>query len=159
MYVDPSQTIAAPYSQGNELVSGQNAREQYATMSLCSMIYNNKQGFSSVNDLIQIMNIGNQSYSSLFQLASWPVLLNVDRITYNVIIKCGWYWLPTSMIEWKLHWYCWSRDCGRGIQVLCLQVPVFTGSLWITIISRLHQFSLYWLWDAQLILVFWFIEM
>ena len=37
-------------------------------MSLCSLIYNNKQGISSGNDLIQIMNIGNQCYSSLSQL-------------------------------------------------------------------------------------------
>ena len=60
MYVDPSKTIAAPYSQGNELVFGQNKGQQCVAMSLCSLIYNNKQGISSVNDLIQIMNIGNQ---------------------------------------------------------------------------------------------------
>ena len=75
MYVDLSQTIAAPYSQGNELVSGQNAGEQYAAMPLCSLIYNKKLGVSSVNDLIQIMNIGNQSYSSLFQLARQSYLM------------------------------------------------------------------------------------
>ena len=28
VYVDPSKTIAAPYSQGNELVFGQNARQR-----------------------------------------------------------------------------------------------------------------------------------
>ena len=28
MYVDPNKTIAAPYSQGNELVFGQNAKQQ-----------------------------------------------------------------------------------------------------------------------------------
>ena len=36
MYVDPSKTIAAPYSQGNELVFGQNAGQQCVAMSLCS---------------------------------------------------------------------------------------------------------------------------
>ena len=54
-------------------------------MSLCSLIYNNKQGISSANDLIQIMNIGNQLYSSLSQLArhsysmqtELPTMLNV----------------------------------------------------------------------------------
>ena len=38
-------------------------------MSLCSLIYNNTQGISSANDLIQIMNIGNQFYSTLSWLA------------------------------------------------------------------------------------------
>ena len=52
-------------SQGNELVSGQNAGQQCVTMSLCSLIYSNTQGISSANDLIQIMDIGNQLYSSL----------------------------------------------------------------------------------------------
>ena len=54
MYVDPGKTTAAAYSQGNELVFGQNAGQQCVAMSL------NKQGISSANDLIQIMNIGNQ---------------------------------------------------------------------------------------------------
>ena len=44
MYVDHGKTIAAPYSQGNELVFGQNAGQQCVAMSLCSLINNNKQG-------------------------------------------------------------------------------------------------------------------
>ena len=67
VYVDPSETctIAGPYSQGHELLFGQNARQRCVAMSLCSLIYNKKQGISSANDLIQVMNIGNQLYSSL----------------------------------------------------------------------------------------------
>ena len=61
-------------------------------MSLCSLIYNNKQGISSVNDLIQIMNIGNQLYSSLSQLArhsylmqtELPTMLNVLDTNYQL---------------------------------------------------------------------------
>ena len=64
-YVDPNKIIVASYSQGNELVFGQNAGQQCVAMSLCSLIYNDTQGISSANDLIQIMNIGNQLYSSL----------------------------------------------------------------------------------------------
>ena len=64
-HVDPNKTIVASYSQGNELVFGQNAGQQCVAMSLCSLIYNDTQGISSANDLIQIMNIGNQLYSSL----------------------------------------------------------------------------------------------
>ena len=48
---------------------GQNAGQQCVATSLCSLIYNDTQGISSANDLIQIMNIGNQLYSSLSQLA------------------------------------------------------------------------------------------
>ena len=32
IYVDPNKTIAAPYSQGNELVFGQNAGQQCIAM-------------------------------------------------------------------------------------------------------------------------------
>ena len=38
-------------------------------MSLCSLIYNSIQGISSANDLIQIINIGNEFYSTLSWLA------------------------------------------------------------------------------------------
>ena len=56
------------------------------------MIYNNKQGISSGNDLIQIMNIGHQLYSSLSQLArqsylmqtELPTVLNVLDIDYQL---------------------------------------------------------------------------
>ena len=64
-YVDPNKIIVASYSQGNELVFGQNAGQQCVAMSLCSLIYNETQGISAVNDPIQIMNIGNQLHSSL----------------------------------------------------------------------------------------------
>ena len=62
MYIDPSKTVAAPYSQGCELIFGQNAGQQCVAMSLCSLIYHSKQGINSANDLIAIMNIGNQLY-------------------------------------------------------------------------------------------------
>ena len=81
MYVDPSKTIAAPYSRDNELLFGQNAGQQCVTMSSCSLIYNNKQGISSANDLIQIMNIGNQLYSSLSQLDRYSYLMQTELPT------------------------------------------------------------------------------
>ena len=69
LYVDPSKTITAPYSQGNVAIFGQNAGQQCVAMSLCSLIYNNKHGINSSNDLVSIMNIGNQLYSRLSQSA------------------------------------------------------------------------------------------
>ena len=61
-------------------------------MSLCSLIYNDTQGISSANDLIQIMNIGNQFYSSLSQLtrqaylmqSELPTALNVFDTDYQL---------------------------------------------------------------------------
>ena len=61
-------------------------------MSLFSLIYNNTQGISSANDLIQIMNIGNQLYSSLSRLARQayfmqseiPAALTVFDIDYQL---------------------------------------------------------------------------
>ena len=63
--VDPNKTTVASYIQGNKLVFGQNAGQQCVAMSLCSLIYNSTQGISSANDLVQIMDIGNQLYSIL----------------------------------------------------------------------------------------------
>ena len=81
MYVDLGKTVAAPYSQGNELVFGQNAGQQCVAMSLYCSIHNTKQGISSANDLIQIMNIGNQWYSSLSQLARQSYLMQRELPT------------------------------------------------------------------------------
>jgi len=61
-------------------------------MSLCPLIYNNKQGINSVNHLVSIMNIGNQLYSSLSQLTrqsflmqtELPTLLNVLETDYEL---------------------------------------------------------------------------
>ena len=63
--VVPSQTLHAPYCQGNVAVFGQNAGQQCAAMSLCSLIYNYKKSITSAEDLVEIMNIGNKLYSSL----------------------------------------------------------------------------------------------
>ena len=48
MYIDPSKTITAPYSQANEFVFGQSSGQQCVAMSLCSLIYNSKQGITCI---------------------------------------------------------------------------------------------------------------
>ena len=85
-YIDPHKTIT-----NNELVFGQSSGQQCVAMSLCSLIYNNKQGINSANDLVSIMNIENQLYSSLSQLTrqsflmqtELPPLLNVFETDYE----------------------------------------------------------------------------
>ena len=56
-------------------------------MSLCSLIYNNKQEINSVNDLVSIMNIGNQMYSSLSQLTRQSFLMQTELPTLLKVFK------------------------------------------------------------------------
>ena len=92
IYVDPNETTVAPYSQGKQLLFGQNAGQQCVVTSLCSLIYNKTQGISSANDLIQNMDIGNQLYSSLSWFArqaclmqsELPTVLNVFDADYQL---------------------------------------------------------------------------
>ena len=99
MYIDPSKTITAPYSQANELVFEQNSGQQCVAMSLYSLIYNNKQGINSADDLVSIMNIGNRLYSSSAQLTRQSFLMQTE--------------LPTLF---KGYQYCTSLD--RAFQSL-----------------------------------------
>ena len=66
--IDPTQTIKAPYSQGDIMYFGENAGKQYVAMSLTALIYNKIKGIHSCNDLVQIMEMGNQLYSTLSQV-------------------------------------------------------------------------------------------
>ena len=56
--------IHAPYCQGNFVVFGENAGQQCVAMSLCALIYS-KIRITLVDDMIQIMTVGYQLYSSL----------------------------------------------------------------------------------------------
>ena len=111
-YVDPNKTIVAPHSQGKELVFEQNAGQQCVAMSSCSLNYNDTQGISSAHDLIQIMNIENQPYSSLSQLARQAYLLQSELpTTFNVFDAD--YQLEYSESDW----YCSLKNCYKGIFV------------------------------------------
>ena len=67
MYIDPCKTITAPYSQANELVFGQNSGQQCVEMSLCSLIYNSKQGIkcSSAGLEKKSRSVGTSNFLSL----------------------------------------------------------------------------------------------
>ena len=75
--------------------------------------------------------------SALFKFVtiSQTGIFNAVRITNS--IKCVWYWLSTG-IQWKLLWYCSLRNFYRGISVLY----IFTKSLWVAYIWKLHQFHI-----------------
>ena len=77
--VDPTKTIAAPYSQGNIAVFGTtNAGRQCVAMSLSALVFNFRKAITSSADLIQVMNIGNCLYSTLLQSTKEMFLLLTD---------------------------------------------------------------------------------
>ena len=61
--------IHAPYCQGSIVVFGENAGQQCVAMRSCDLIYNKIRGITSVDDMIQLMTVGNLLYTSLFLLA------------------------------------------------------------------------------------------
>ena len=75
VYVDATKTIHAPCCQGNVVVFGENAGQQCVAMSLCSLIYSKIRRITSVDNMIQIMTVGNQLYSSLSLLARQSMLM------------------------------------------------------------------------------------
>ena len=79
VYVDATKTIHAPYCQGNLVVFGENAKQQCVAMSLCALIYSKIRRITSVDDMIQIMTVGNQLYSSLLLLASEDNLCSCEQ--------------------------------------------------------------------------------
>ena len=56
-------------------------------MSLCALIYSKIRGITLVDDMIQIMTVGNQLYSSLSLLARQSMLMLTElpeMVTYSV---------------------------------------------------------------------------
>ena len=72
-------TIHAPYCQGNVVVFGENAGQQCVAMSSCALIYSKIRRITSVDDMIQIMTVGNQLYSSLSLLARQSMLMLTEN--------------------------------------------------------------------------------
>ena len=75
VYVDATKTIHAPYCQGNVKVFGENAGQQCVAMSLCALIYSKIRRITSVDDMIQIMIVRDQLYSSLSLLKRQSMLM------------------------------------------------------------------------------------
>ena len=72
-------TIHAPYCQGNVVVFGENAGQQCVAMSSRALIYSKIRRITSVDDMIQIMTVGNQLYSSLSLLARQSMLMLTEN--------------------------------------------------------------------------------
>lgn len=78
--IDPTLTviIKAPYSQGDITIFGANAGQQCIFTSLCALIYNNIKGINTCNDLVQIMEMGNELYSTLSQCTGKVYLMKTE---------------------------------------------------------------------------------
>lgn len=76
--IDPTLTVKAPYSQGDITVFGANAGQQSLAMSLCALIYSNIKGINTCNDLVQIMEMGNELYSTLSQCTGKVYLMKTE---------------------------------------------------------------------------------
>ena len=57
---------------------GENAGKQCVAMSLSALIYNKIKGIHSCNDLVQIMEMGNQLYSTLSQFTGQVYLMQTE---------------------------------------------------------------------------------
>ena len=72
--LDATKTIHAPYCQGNVAVFGENVGQQWIAMNLCALIYRKIRRIIFVDDMIQIMIVGNKLYSSLSLLKRQSML-------------------------------------------------------------------------------------
>ena len=87
---NPSRTIHAPYSQGNTDIFGKNAGRQCVPKSLCPLIYLYRNNSTcDLNDLVNIMNLGNQLYSSLSRqmyllLEELPTMVTAEDYDYSI---------------------------------------------------------------------------
>ena len=65
--IDPTRTICADYSQGNEALFGENAGKQCVAMSLTAIIYHHIEDISlwTSSTLNNILTIGNNLYTSI----------------------------------------------------------------------------------------------
>ena len=93
--VDSSKTIIAPYSQGNATIFGTNAGQQCAAMSLSALIYNCAHPITSPIDLMKIMDIGNELYSSLSKLYRQSFLM-LSELPMNIMMLNNNYQLEYS---------------------------------------------------------------
>ena len=76
--IDPTLTIKASYSQGDIMYFVENAGKQCVAMSLVALIYNKIRGIHTCNDLVQILEIGNQFYSTLPQCTGQVYLMQTE---------------------------------------------------------------------------------
>ena len=87
VFVDATKTIHVPYCQGNVVVFGEDARQKCVALSLCALIYRKIRRITSVDDMIQIMTVRNQLYSSRSLLARQSMLMLTElpeMVTYSV---------------------------------------------------------------------------
>ena len=73
--IDPMRTASADYSQGSEVLFGDNAGKQCVGMSLTAIIYHQIEHISNwtSSTLNNILTFGNNPYISIKQCVAFPV--------------------------------------------------------------------------------------
>ena len=96
------------------MVFEKNSGQQCVASSLCSVIYNNKQRINSANDLMSIMNIGNQLYSSLSQLTRQSFLMQTELPTLLNVLETGYELQCSESYTGTIHQEATIEGCQFG---------------------------------------------
>ena len=106
VHVDATETIHAPYCQGNVAVFGENAGQQCVAMSLCALIYSKITKITSVDDMTQIMIVGIQLYSSLSLLARQSMLMLTELPGMVTVFEQFFHLEYSDSYTCNIHHYC-----------------------------------------------------
>ena len=72
-------------------------------MSLCSLIYNDKNSITSAEDLVEIMNIGNELYSSLSKISRNSFLMLTELPTTITVFDTNYHLQYGESYTCRLH--------------------------------------------------------
>jgi len=72
-------------------------------MTLCALIYKDTKSIASSSDLIQIMNIGNELYSTLSRLCHQSYLMLTELPTMITVYDCNYQLQYSESYTGRLH--------------------------------------------------------
>ena len=104
------QLIKAPYGQDNVTLFGLNAGSQCVAMSLTALIYNHRNTIVSSRDLQNVMNIGNELYTSLSRLSKQTYLLLTELPEIVCVFECNYHLQYSPSFTDTIHDICTSGD-------------------------------------------------
>ena len=85
------------------LIFGENAGQQCVTMSLCALIYSKIRRVTSVDDMIQIVTVGSQIYSSLSLLARQSMLMLTELPEILSVFELFFQLEYSESYTWNMH--------------------------------------------------------
>ena len=131
-YIDPSKTISAPYSQGNQIIFGETAGQQCLAMCLCTLIYYKRPNICTPQDPVHIMNIGNELYSNLSCLARQSFLLLTElpsQLTIQFLILLLSHVLTGIQTQYS-QFFTLALLCVTTLGYICLVIYLERLNMW-----------------------------